>query len=183
MSIKAIFFTIVVCVFFTGCASSPEKYQKIVSEHGSTIQPTQEKLSNYSNYNLLPLKTSETLDADTAKHEYAMVLEKNLSTYIQALFSEWEKADNGSNRTLAVEPELVSLRIISGGTRFLAGTYAGYSHIKLKLTIKDADTNAIIGSPVISKEANVGAQSTGVSDAQLVDYIVEVSEQYLRNNY
>ena len=183
MSIKTIFSTIVVCVFFTGCASIPESDQTIVRKSASTIQPTQEKLSNYSNYKLLPLKTSEAVDADAAKHEHAMDLEKKLSTHLQVLFNEWEIAGSGSNRTLIIEPELVSLRIISGGARFWAGAYAGYSKIELKLTIKDADTNVFTVSPVISARSNVGGFSTGVADAHLVGHIVEITEQYLRNNY
>lgn len=50
---------------------------------------------------------------------------------IEPLFSEWSSAATGADRSgrLVVEPQLVSLKIVSEGARFWAGAMAGDSHI------------------------------------------------------
>lgn len=99
--------------------------------------------------------------------------------------NEWGQSAGATNRSLSIEPELLSLRVVSGGARLWAGAFAGNSSIKLKLTIRDNDSNTVIGSPVIYKESNsmAGAWSGGESDQNLVGYVVDISEQYLKNNY
>ena len=185
MNYKYIVSIFIIFGMLAGCASGPERRDAIVSDFAKTIQPTQEKLSVFSDFEISSLKIAEAIEADEAKRIYAVDLDKQLTLHIKALFQEWKEAGNNTNRKLVVEPELTSLRIVSGSARFWAGGFAGNSSIQLKLILKDAETQSIIASPVISKEANgiAGAWSIGESDQNLIGYVVSIAEQYLRNNY
>jgi len=74
---------------------------------------------------------------------------------------------------------------VSGGARFFIGALAGNSDVKIKLVLTDSATNEVIGSPIISKQSGAmsGAWSMGSTGRNLVDYIIDISERYLTNNY
>ena len=86
---------------------------------------------------------------------------------------------------MIVQPELVSLKIVSGGARFWAGAFAGSSSIDLDLKIVDSVTNQVIAKPRIARHAGAmtGAWSIGQSDENLHDYIASIVYQYLSKNY
>ena len=182
---SALYGIILLSVLLTGCASDPQKHQSIVEKSAEIIQPPHEKLSNFSHFELGPMKVADGIESDAAKKEYADILEKNLSLNLSSLIDEWNQAPNEASRNLLIEPELLSLRIVSGGARFWAGALVGNSSIKLKLNIIDADSKSVIGSPVIFKESNsmAGAWSVGATDQNLLTYVVDISEQYLKNNF
>lgn len=74
---KAIYGLLLTSVLLVGCASDPQRHQTIVDNTASSIQPIQEKLSNYSSFKLAPMKISEGVQADAGKAQYADVLEKD----------------------------------------------------------------------------------------------------------
>jgi len=169
----------------TGCTSSPKQRNKIITESAALIQPTQMKLSKFSSYKMLPLKSVDAIKARKEKLRYADIIEGKLQERVTPLLNQWSNQSSKSGRKLIVEPELLSLRIVSGGARFWIGAMAGSSDVKLRMTLKDAKTGKVIGSPVISKQTGgmTGAWSMGTTDKNLVDYIVDISKQYLINNY
>ena len=181
----AIFVIILLSALLAGCASGPQNHQTIVNDAASTLEPPQEKLSKFSNFTLAPMKVSDPIQADEKKAKIANLIEDKLSLNLSRLLANWNQSLNASNRKILIEPELLSLRVISGSSRYWAGPFAGNSSIQLKLTILDIDSNTVIGSPVISKEASslAGAWSTGATDLNLLGYIVDISVQYLKNNY
>lgn len=185
MKLRILVITLLIPTLLIGCASNPNRQSDIVEKSASNIQPTREKLSNFSNITLAPMKVIDDIKNNSAKMAYAEQLETKLQNEMQTVLTEWNNTSSGSNRNLIIEPELLSLRIVSGGARFWAGGLAGNSSINLKLVIKDAKTGAIIGSPVIDKESNAiaGAYSFGSSDKNLLNYIAKISVQYLKNNY
>lgn len=169
--------------FLTACASNPAQKESIVSSVASNLQAPYEKFSNFSEFELLPMKIDQAILADDGKKAHADVLEGKLETRLNEVFSGWE--NTGSNRKLTIQPELKKLRIIGGANRFFAGAFAGNSNIELKLNVVDAATGKTIGAPVVSRQADAttGAWSVGASDKNLVDYIVDISARYFENNY
>lgn len=172
-------------LILSGCTSSPKQRNKIITESAALIQPTQVKLSKFSSYKMLPLKSAEAISVKKEKARYADIIEGKLKERVQPLLAQWNGNSAKNGRKLIVEPELISLRIVSGGARFWIGAMAGSSDVKLRMTLRDAKTNKVIGSPVISKQTGgmTGAWSMGATDKNLVDYIVDISKQYLINNY
>lgn len=174
-----------VLLLLSGCAGSPEHRNRIITESAALIQPTQTKLSRFSKFKVLPMKSSIVIQNNAGKAQYASVVESKLNNRLYPVITEWEGKASSANRQLLIEPELLSLRIVSGGARFWIGAMAGSSDVKLRLTLRDARTKKVIGSPVISKNTGgmAGAWSSGATDRNLVDYIVDISKQYLINNY
>jgi hypothetical protein len=62
---------------------------------------------------------------------------------------------------------------------------AGGSYVTMTLQLIDGKTGTIIASPVISRSTNAaaGAWTMGVMDRNLLNWAVEVSRQYLAENY
>lgn len=170
-------------VLISGCASSPERRNQIINEAANTIQPTQGKLSTYSKFKLLPMKLTKDISSNSKKLAYSKTIETKLQNKLKPLLQKWSSTK--SRRKLSIQPELISLRVVSGGARFWIGAMAGESKIQLRLIIKDVQKNKVIGTPVISKNTGgmSGAWSGGATDRSLVDYIVSIAEQYLINNY
>jgi len=84
-----------------------------------------------------------------------------------------------------IQPRVVSLRVISGTTRFFAGAFAGQSEISMDLILLDKETGEEIGRTRVQRAAGAfaGAWSIGMTDKSLLDYIVDIAYQYLVDNY
>jgi hypothetical protein len=106
---------------------------------------------------------------------------------LQPLIEEWGSGSRGAARSgrLVVEPQLDSLRVVSGTARFWIGGMAGDSSIDLDLAFSDADTGQVIAKPRIALNADgmTGGWSVGKSDRNLLEYIAAVSYQYLKDHY
>jgi hypothetical protein len=121
------------------------------------------------------------------KAEVAKQLDDKLRVRLLPLLDEW-KADKSSSRTagpLVIRPKLQSLRVVSGGARFLIGGLSGDSVIDMNLELTDSATGAVIANPRITRTASGigGAWTFGGTDRNLLNYIVEIAHQYLVDSY
>lgn len=176
-----------ICVFLVGCASDPAKRKQVAIEESSTMRSTDESLSSFDNFKLADITLAPSVQTEPEKVVVAKRLEAKLKTRLNPLISNWN-ARSGSvqdGRTVEIQPRVVSLRIISGTTRFFAGAFAGQSDISMDLILIDKETGKEIGRTRVQRAAGAfaGAWSIGMTDKSLLDYIVDITYQYLVDNY
>ncbi len=177
---------ICVMVLAAGCAYNPEKGEKVGREESARLDPAARPLSTFRHYEVKPMTLADAVREEEDKVVEADKLKEKHQAMLSKLLEEWNSADKeGRSGTLVIEPHLVHLRIVSGGARFFAGAFAGGSEVEMDLNLVDKDTGESVGKPRISREAGAiaGAWSIGKSDDNLLDYIVEISHQYLLMNY
>lgn len=122
----------------------------------------------------------DAISADKDKAHAAKELEEKLQALLSPLLVDWpsESAENGA---LLIQPRVVHLRIISGKTRMLVGLFAGQSSVSLELSLIDVKTGDIIANPEITK-VTIAQAGEGVTDSNILDYIANISHQYLLVN-
>ena len=153
----------------------------------SGLPAPSQALSTFSDFELKPMTLADVVSRDRRKRTVASQLESRLRERVLSLLEEW-KADKTSPRTggtLVIQPQLQDLRIISGGSRWWGGAMAGGSYVTMTLQLIDGKTGAVIASPVISRSTNAaaGAWTVGALDRNLLHVVVEMSRQYLAENY
>jgi hypothetical protein len=173
-------------VALAGCAANPEKVSSVAKTESARLVPPTKALSTYASYELLPMVLSPAVKSEPAKVEEARKLEATLREQVQPLLDNW--ASNpaaGSAGTVAIEPRLAGLKIVSGGARFWAGAFAGNSSIDLDLVITDKATGEELAKVRVDRDADAmtGAWSIGQSDENLHGYIARIAYQYLVDNY
>lgn len=180
----------VICIFLASCASDPEKRKLVAIEESSGMQSTTVPLSSFDNYKLADMSLAPSVETNSEKVEVAKSLFVKLKTKLDPLISSWnvKSALSGfvpDGRTVEIQPRVVSLRVISGTTRFFAGALAGQSEISMDLILLDKETGKEIGRTRIQRAAGAfaGAWSIGMTDRSLLDYIVDIAYQYLVDNY
>ena len=174
-------------VFIAGCTSTSEKRAKVAVQESSRLVPPSQRLSLYSNFELEALDMASAVRNDAKKMKVAGQLEEKLRTKLLPLLEKWNSNWGGGDAqsTLLVRPKVASLHVVSGGARFWAGAWAGNSSIDLDLTLVDGDTGSVIANPRINRAASAvgGAWSVGATDRNLLDYITDISYQYLLDHY
>jgi hypothetical protein len=172
-------------LLLTGCAANPAKLSQIAREESSRMMPASESLSAFSSFELQPMGTSEEVASDPAKTGQVKLLEQKLRNELLPLFESWEEKGDGIGRKLLVQPTLIHLRIISGGSRFWVGGMAGDSQIDMDLKLTEAETSKVIALSRINLLAGgmAGGWSVGATDRNLLDYVVATTKQYLEDNY
>jgi hypothetical protein len=118
-------------------------------------------------------------DCHQATLEY--LAKKNIFTSVKTTTEAAGDAD-----TLAVDADVQSLRIVSGGARFWAGAFAGSSHMTLVVVAKDS-SGGTVGQRAVSDANNAmgAAWSFGASDRGLpgdmgplvADAIIQLAQQ------
>jgi hypothetical protein len=176
-----------ICTFLVGCASDPDKRKLVAIEESSGMQSTAEPLSSFDNFKLADMTLAPSVQTEPEKVVVAKRLDVKLKTKLDPLISNWN-AKAGyvqGGRTVEIQPRVVSLRVISGTTRFFAGAFAGQSDISMDLILLDKETGEEIGRARVHRAAGAfaGAWSIGMSDKSLLDYIVDIAYQYLVDNY
>ena len=174
------------CALLAACAPNPQTLESVARSESARLAPPSKKLSTFADYQLKPMVLSPAVQAEEGKVEAAAKLEGDLKATIQPLLDNW-KAAPASDRsgTLLIEPQLASLKIVSGGTRFWAGAFAGESSIDLDLVLTDAASGESIAKVRITQSADAmtGAWSIGQSDENLFKYISSTARQYLEDSY
>lgn len=172
-------------LLLSGCAANPQKVQQVAGEEADRLPPPVKALSTFARFELQPLIFADEIAEDKDKFEEAQELEQNLRAKISPLLDEWNESGGGGQGTLLIEPALLKLRIVGGGTRFFGGVFTGGSFIDMDIVLIDSDSGTSIGSARISRNAGAlaGAWSIGKSDQNLDDYIVSIVYEYLSDNY
>lgn len=167
------------------CTANPARLSQVAREESYRLLPTSEPLSAFSSFELQPMGSSDEIASDPGKARYAKLLEQKLRSELLPLLASWEKKGDGSGRKLLVQPTLVRLRIIGGGSRFWGGAWAGDSQIDLDLKLIEADTAKDIGLTRVNLGVGgmAGAWSVGATDRNLLEYVVATTRQYLEDNY
>jgi hypothetical protein len=175
------------CAFLVSCASDPAKRKHVAIAESGGMQSTAEPLSSFDNFNLADMTLVPSVQTKPEKVEVAKRLDVKLKTKLDPLISGWNTKSGyvQGGRTLEIQPQVVSLRVISGTTRFFAGAFAGQSEISMDLILVDKETGKEIGRTRVQRSAGAfaGAWSIGMTDRSLLDYIVDISYQYLIDNY
>ena len=178
--------SLLICLLLVGCAASPERLESVGRSESARPAPPTKRFSSYATYEVKPMILSSAVKSDQAKVRAAGDLETVLRAKLQPLLDEWKKAPiSGRSGTLVIEPQLASLRIVSGGARFWAGGFSGDSSIDMDLLITDQSTRQQIAKPRITRSADAmtGGWSVGKSDENLLDYITSIAYYYLTDNY
>jgi hypothetical protein len=183
-NMKAI--VVILGIIISGCAANPETLDLVGKRESARLAPPAKRFSSYTNYELRPMVLGAAVRNEPEKVQAAGNLENTLKAKLQPLLDQW-KADASSGRsgTLVIEPQLASLRIVSGGARFWAGAFAGDSSIDMDLAIIDLATGQQVAKPRITRHADAmtGGWSIGQSDQNLLDYIASIAYQYMAANY
>ena len=176
---------IITAFLLAGCAASQEDLSQVSAVESSRLAGPSVPLSSYASYELAPMTMSPEVSAKPEKVVQGNILEGKIRAKLQPLLEEWSKSSTaGRSGVLTVHPELVKLRIVSGGARFFAGAFSGDSFIDLDLRLTDSNGNEI-AKPRINKSAGAmgGAWSVGKTDQNLHDYIAHIVHRYMVDNY
>jgi hypothetical protein len=178
--------SLILLVFLAGCAADPAKLDAVAATESLRLPKPSKPLSAFAAYELRPFVLSAAVTSETDKVAQADILEQKVKDKLLPLFADWSSSGGPSRSgTLIVQPELVKLKIVSGGARFWAGAFAGESSIDVDLRLTDSATNEVIAKPRITRDAGAftGAWSIGKSDENLHDYIAHIIHQYMSSNY
>jgi hypothetical protein len=174
-------------VLIAGCAANPATVESVAKTEAARMPAPVRPFSSFSSYELKPMALSPAVQLEHGKVERAGELDAKMRQKILPLFAEWQLAAPNAGRSgrLVVEPQLASLKVVSGNARFWAGALAGDSQIDLDLSITDGGTGQQIAKPriALTADAMAGGWSIGASDNNLLDYISAVSYQYLKDHY
>ena len=177
--------TILLTVMLTACAADPAKVQQVADEEAERLQAPSKQLASFAEFELRAMTFADAIKAEEGKLEEGKEFERNLQAKITPLFQEWREQVTDGQGTLFVQPELVKIRVISGGNRFWAGAFAGDSFIDMNLELIDGTSGESIARIQIYRDADAiaGGWSIGKSDQNLDDYIVSIVHAYLTDNY
>lgn len=177
---------LVLCIILSGCAANPRTLESVAKTESARMTPPAKRFVGYATYELKRMLLSPAVQSEAAKVRVAGELENTLRAKIQPLLDQWKAAaSTGGSGTLVVEPQLAFLKVVSGGSRFWAGPFAGDSSIDMDLVITDQTTGEQVAKARITRNADsmTGMWSIGQSDENLLDYIASIAYQYLKDNY
>lgn len=177
---KKICLVLLLPFFLLGCAATQETIIKDSAKESQVLQPAAVKLAKFKTAQLKPLAIADAISSNPDKLRCAQELDAKLTHLIQPLVADWPSTAQ-EGKTIIIQPKITHLRIISKGTRFLAGLMAGQSSVSLDLQLIDGESGEAIANTTITKVA-LGNGGPGVADDNILDYVANISHQYLLAN-
>jgi len=183
---KKYFVGVIGLLFVFGCAApNSERYQQTVHREVSRLAVPTQSFSSFSRFLLNPMILDDMTRSKPEKTQVASQLESKIEGRVSPLLQEWTQNPKVSDRTLTITPELYELHVVSSGARFWVGAMAGDSRIDMVLTIVDAESHDVIAKPriILTASAMGGGWSVGSTDRNLLNYVADITYEYLKNHY
>jgi hypothetical protein len=178
--------TILIAGLLTACAADPAKVQQVAENEAARLETPTKLLSSFAVFELDEMTFSAEIQQEEKKMKEAREFEDNFNAKVTPLLDGWNAAPpDGADGTLLIQVHLDRLHIVSGGSRFWIGAWAGDSFIEIDLQLIDGATNEVIADVPIRRDANsmTGAWSVGKSDQNLDEYVVSIVHEYLSDSY
>lgn len=184
---KKILVSIVLLWGMVGCSGkSRNSHADIVNREASYLDPCSQKLSAYSDFKVEKMELSSGIAKKEDKVAVAKDLENKISKRVAVLIEDWKKnPKDGQSGTVLIQTKLHSMHIVGIGARIFIGSMAGNSNISMDLVATDEATGNKVCKANIDMDASAssGGYSFGGTDKNLLNYVADVSAQYLKNNY
>lgn len=179
------FVAAILLLTLAGCAADPAKVEEVADQEADRLQDPSRQLSGFASYRIEPMTFSDAIRAEEGKMEEAREFESNFQNKVQPLLDQWNAAAADGQGTLLIKPDLVGLRVVSGGARFWAGAFAGDSFVDMNLVLEDGESGETISNVRVARNAGAmsGAWSIGKSDQNLDEYVVSIVHEYLEDSY
>lgn len=160
----------------------------LATAQSPTNPPPASRLSGHVRYEIQPLQMGAPYAGQDANEKAKAKIQEHLNAEIGPLLEKWNQAADTSTEpqtTLALVPEIQSIKFISGGKRFWTGAMSGSSHVYLKVTLREQPAGTVIGEPQFYQHAKAmsGAWTFGAQDNDMLQRIVTVLKSYLEANY
>jgi hypothetical protein len=167
----------------TGCAgNTAAKRMQVADRFSDGMAAPSRPLEEFGRFEILPITMEPAVSSDERKAQVADQLDDRLRTRLAPMITKWTRPEG---KTLRIQPHVVELRIVSGGSRFWLGAMAGDSHLDMDLILLDGESNEQVGHAIVRQEASgmSGAWSVGGSDRNLLNYITDIIYAYLHKHH
>jgi len=150
-----------------------------------TNPPPAKPLSAYGSYELRPV-VLDAADAKKGKDKPAARIQEHFDRLVAPLVDGWNKkqATDGAPR-LVIEPRIVSVKFVGGGTRLMVGALAGSSYVDMRVRFVEQPGDVVIAEPTFHQRAAAvsGAWTFGAQDNDMLKRIAQIVADYVRMNY
>jgi len=183
---KSLLSFLMMTFFLSGCATSGSKhYQSFVNKEVDRLPLPTEPISSYDKFELKDMVIEEQITQRGEKLKVALTLEDKIKDKLIPLIKKWNQKNRGLNRKLIITPQLQELHVVSAESRFFMGGMLGDSRIDMDLKISEEETGKIIAIPriVVIANATAGMWSLGATDQNLLNYVADISKEYIEENY
>jgi len=109
----------------------------------------------------------------------------NNMRYVFRGLHEVDTSFNAANASgLLIEPVIEEIKFVGGAQRFWAGSMAGNSFVKIKVTFRDIESGNILAEPEFYRSGNAfaGSYSMGGTDNEMLRSIAHDVCDYARHN-
>lgn len=149
--------------------------------------PPANALAGYDGYELATIEMGPPYAGDEGREKAKAKIQDHMLAETSPIIEQWNKAAAGgtSGQTLAIEPRIEKLKVVSGGARFWAGAFAGDSYVVMKLKIIENPSGKQLAEPEFYQRAAAmsGAWTFGGQDKDMMNRIVALANHYLETNY
>jgi hypothetical protein len=170
-------------LLLAGCGgNNAAKRMQVADRFSSNMPPPSRSLDEFAHFEILEVTMESGVEQDERKVRVAEQLEDKLRVRLGPMLEGWSRADGP---TLQIQPHVVELRVVSGGSRFWLGAMAGDSHLDMDLVLVDAESKQPIARAAIRQDVGgtSGAWSVGASDRNLLNYISDIVYAFLHKHH
>ena len=163
-----------------GCVTTVDTPERMFNQAPAS------SLSSYRHIELIPIQLGPGAPSNDANKRALRKIQDNVDAAIGPTLGRWNaNPSEASNGQLVIEPVITEFKFVSGGTRFMAGAFAGSSAVVMKVKMYDRDSGDIIAQPEFYQRtaAMSGAWTIGVTDNLMLGRIADLLVDYLKENY
>lgn len=159
----------------------------IVARADPQNPPPTNALAGYDRYELAAIAMGPPYAGDRGKEAAKAKIQGYMTAETGLIIDQWnsDASVNTRGQTLAIEPRIEKLKVVSGGARFWAGAFAGDSYVVMKFRLVEQPSGRLLGEPEFYQRAAAvsGAWTFGGQDKDMLHRIVALANHYLRTNY
>jgi hypothetical protein len=182
MKILNTFVVITLLTLTTACATN-------IHAPSDVYSPAKVKLEQFNSITYAPLAVAEQVPQDSSNMRAIAKIEEHMQQKLKNVFGETVFSDslnlaqaNADGTQLIAYTDLVDLKFVSGGARFMVGAMAGSSAVIVKLTIVNSATGEEVVNTSFYQKASAFSGQFGVADNKMLEAIVDDIRQYLLVN-
>ena len=175
-----VLFAVAVACAMCGCVTT-------VNMPATTFNPAPtSSFSSYRHIEVTPIQFGPDVQRNDSNQAALRKIQENVDAEIGPALEQWNTNPSATfNGRLVIEPVITEMKFVSGGTRLIAGAFAGSSAVVMKVRIYDSESGDTIAYPEFYQRAAAmgGAHSMGVTDNLMLVRIANLFVDYLQSNY